>query len=287
MLPKLGFSLQKQYALPVQDVVALLRQAGFSCLSPIWAPDAQLPAIDAAARQQGMTLQSLHAPSRDVTKLWQKCGPETDHIKDAVLQTIDACNRYHVPIMVLHGWRGFDYTFRENDLFFDHFDDIVAHAQAQGIRIAFENLEGEEYLAALMARYRDVPHVGYCWDSGHDHCYPHKTDFLSAYGDRLIMTHLNDNLGTRDPAGKPAADDDLHFLPFDGKLDWDRAMARLRCAKKVDTLNFELKVVSHSKAPQDRIYVDMPLPQYIEEAGKRARMIANLYSASSESHHIN
>lgn len=279
MLPKLGFSLQKQYALPIQEVISLLHKVGFSAVSPIWAPDADLAAIDAATKEHGMTIQSLHAPSRDVTKLWQERGPETDHIKDAVLRTIDACAQYGVPITVLHGWRGFDYTFPGNDLYFDHFDEIVAHAQAKGVTIAFENLEGEEYLAALMARYRDHPHVGYCWDSGHDFCYPHKTDFLSAYGDRLIMTHLNDNLGTRDPAGMPAADDDLHFLPFDGNLDWDRAIARLQTAKPVDTLNFELKVVSHSKAPQDRIYVNMPLTQYIEAAGKRAKMIAEKYAA--------
>ena len=279
MLPAIGFSLQTHYALPIREVIPLVRKAGFSALSPIWSQDGSLAEIAACAREQGMVLQSLHGPTRDVRMLWRMDPGEATSIKEAVLRSIDDCARYQIPILVMHGWRGLRYTFPGGPLYFENFDRIVAHAQAQGVTIAFENLEGEEYLAALMDRYRDNPNVGYCWDSGHDHCYPHKLDFLAEFGDRLIMTHLNDNLGIQDPAGVPAAEDDLHFLPGDVNLDWDASLRRLQNARKVDTLNFELKVVSHSKAPKDMIYVHRPLEQYLLEAGKRAIKIAEQYAA--------
>lgn len=43
---------------------------------------------------------------------------------------------------------------------------------------------------------------------------------LDKYGDRLIATHLNDNLGVSDFDGKVTWTDDLHLLPFDGIIDW-------------------------------------------------------------------
>lgn len=278
-MPKLGFSLQMQYALPALAVIPMVREAGFEALSPVWSGTAELHTIAEAARREGMALQSLHGPTRDVRMLWRRDPGEAASIKDAVLRSIDDCARFEIPILVMHGWRGFQNMVPQGELCFDHFDQIVSHARNLGIRIAFENLEGEGYLAALMERYRGEETVGYCWDSGHDHCYPHKLDFLDAFGDRLIMTHLNDNLGLRDPVGEPAADDDLHFLPGDGILDWEAQLRRLQRARKQEILNFELKVRSHSKVPEDLIYVDLPLEIYIWEAGKRARALAEQYSA--------
>ena len=41
-------------------------------------------------------------------------------------------------------------------------------------------------------------------------------DMLELYGDRLIATHINDNLGVSNSDGKIFRTDDLHLLPFDG-----------------------------------------------------------------------
>lgn len=48
----------------------------------------------------------------------------------------------------------------------------------------------------------DLDNVGFCLDAGHEMCYNHSADMLSLYGDRLIATHINDNLGIRDYGGK-------------------------------------------------------------------------------------
>ena len=105
-----------------------------------------------------------------------------------------------------------------------------------------------------------------------------KTDFLKSYGDRLIMTHLNDNLGLRSPDGIPTGDDDLHFLPFDGNIHWESTMARLMGLPKQAILNFELKKRSISKAPEDLIYESLTTEKFIHLAGQRARRIAELYT---------
>jgi hypothetical protein len=151
------------------------------------------------------------------------------------------------------------------------------YAGEKGVSVALENLEGEEYLDALLSRYGDQDHIGFCWDSGHDHCYPHQTDFLESYGSLLIMTHLNDNWGLRDPDGKPSGNDDLHFLPYDGKIDWQHCLQKLANAKKQDVLNFELKIRSHSQNPADQPYAKLPLEDFIRMAGQRGCQVAQMY----------
>jgi len=109
-------------------------------------------------------------------------------------------------------------------------------------------------------------------------CYNHSEDLLSKYGDRLIMTHLNDNLGISRFDGKTFWTDDLHLLPFDGVADWDDIIARLRSSRKMDILNFELNIGSKPNRHENDIYGEMTLEHYFTEAYKRACKIAYRYS---------
>lgn len=273
----LGFSLQAKYDCPLSRVVQLLHSAGFSAVSPVWSPELPLEELAACLQEHDMVIQSLHAPHGGLAYIWNSQDPASPKTEEKILACVDACVRFQIPVMVMHGWQGLTYTFPDAPLDFSVFDRIVDRAEAKQVSIAFENLEGEEYLQALMTRYRDRAHVGYCWDSGHDHCYPHKTDFLEAYGDRLIMTHLNDNLGLRDPGGVPSGDDDLHFLPYDGNIHWEKALGRLKNLPKQTSLNFELKKRAASTAPEDLIYDGLSPEAYFHLAGQRARKIATLY----------
>ena len=276
MLPKLGFSLQKEYDRPIGQVIELLHSMGFSAVSPIFSPEVDLSEINTCVHKLGMTIQSLHAPNR-VAPLWSE-GCEAQIYRD-ILACIDACASFQIPIMVLHSWNGLIYTFPGEPLHYEAFDRIVDYAAKCGVSIAFENLEGEEYLAALMARYKGTSHVGYCWDSGHESCYPHKLDFLGLFGDRLIMTHINDNMGARIDDGIGHAEDDLHYLPWDGRIDWEKNIRRLQAAKKQEILNFEIKIRSNSDAPGDLIYAGLSLEDFLQRSAAHAKRLAKQYAA--------
>lgn len=282
MIPQIGFSLQAQYDRPLSDVVSLLKKAGFSAISPLWSPELDMAGLARRVLEEDMDISFLHAPRKNPAPLWQPDSEAAADVLTYILQSIDVCDQFHISMLVMHGWQGLRYTFPEEPLDFRCFDRIVAYAQKKGVHIAFENLEGEEYLNALLTRYRDKTHVGFCWDSGHDHCYPHHADFLKAYGDRLIMTHLNDNLGVRDPSGVPDGKDDLHFLPYDGNIDWAHALYRLKNASPQNILNFEIKLRTKSGDAADLPYLHLPLEQFIEKAGDVARKIAIKYAEIME-----
>ena len=276
-MERFGFSLQDSYALPAPQVVDLLADAGFCAVSPGWSQDADVEGIVRHARNRGLTIQSLHGPLRGMRAMWSPEPEVSQPILQDLLQSARDCAAMEIPILVVHPWNGTDYVFGQEDLFFDHFDQLVAHGQKLGIRIAFENLEGPEYLTALLDRYEGTPAVGYCWDSGHERCFSPGWDFLSRYGDRLIMTHLNDNLGVTDPSGRLQGLDDLHLLPGDGIIDWDEARCRLSGAKEQDILNFELKIRPKGDRCKLDLYSKLPLEQYLLEAYQRAQRTMKAY----------
>lgn len=147
-----------------------------------------------------------------------------------------------------------------------------------GIKIAFENTEGEEHLFALMDAFKNNDTVGFCWDSGHEMCYNHSQDLLGRFGEKLIMTHLNDNLGISRFDGVTYWTDDLHLLPFDGIADWDYNISRMKKSKRQEILNFELNIVSKPNRHENDVYGKMTYEEYFAECYKRACRIAYKYA---------
>ena len=276
-MEKIGFSLTGSYPQPIPQVIRLLADTGFYAVSPSWDADGNWKEAVREAHAVGLVLQSLHGPLRNMPAMWSRDPEVFQPILQSLLQSVSDCADAEIPSLVVHPWNGIDQPYPPQLLCFDHFDQLVTLAENRGIRIAFENLEGPEFLAAVMERYKSNPAVGYCWDAGHEHCYAPGTDFLSLYGDRLIMTHLNDNLGVTDPSGRLQGTDDLHLLPYDGKLDWVCLIRQLKAAKPQQILNFELKIRSKGDRCILDLYSKMPFCDYIREAYHRASKLAKNY----------
>lgn len=270
-MEKLGFSLQEHYTSPTPEVIDLLADAGFCAVSLSWQQDNDPAETLRRVRARNLTVQSLHGPLRGMPAMWNRDLSVAGPILQALIQSARDCARFSIPLLVVHPWNGVDYTFRQEHLCFDHFDTLVQCAENSGICIAFENLEGPEFLAALMDRYATCRAVGFCWDSGHELCYAPGWDFLSHYGDRLLMTHLNDNLGVTDPTGHPQGTDDLHLLPYDGITDWNQTVERLKKSKRQEILNFELKIRPKGDRCIKDLYSQMPLEAYFTKAYETAR----------------
>lgn len=274
---KLGFSLENRYVLPLPQVMDLLADAGFYAVSISWKPDGNLAETVRLARERGLFVQSLHGSIRNVAHLWSSDQDVAQSALQDFLDAATACAQLNIPTLVVHTWYGKNYTFCRDTLCYDQFDTLVNHAEKLGVLIAFEHLEGPEFFAELMDRFRGRNHVGFCWDSGHECCYNPGWDFLSHYGDRLIMTHLNDNLGLTDPSGKLLSTDDLHLFPGDGIIDWSDALRKLKASKKQEILNLELKIrPKGDQCPLD-LYSKLPLETYFREAYQKACRILGDY----------
>ena len=276
---KIGISVENDYySIPTTDVVRLLKKIGFEAISPSWKSKEVVEEVVNVARECGLEIQSLHAPLGFAGQLWTDDKSLYQPALDAHFASIDACFELNIPILVVHVWAGFGYCVDGLVFNFTNYDKIVNYAKEKGVKIAFENTEGEEFLDALLEHYKDDDIVGFCWDSGHEMCYNHSRDLLGDYGDRLLVTHINDNLGIRDYNGNLTWLDDMHLLPYDGVADWDLNVERLKKSKPLEVLNFELNIKSRPDRHENDIYAQMPIEQYFTLAYQRACKIAYKYS---------
>lgn len=275
---KVSVSVGNGYVLPTEDVIALVGKIGFEVISLACSNGADIPKLVNTANNCGLTVQSLHAPITNAANMWDQDDAVGLPARQELIQVLDICKQCRIPIMVAHVWIGFRYTFDGDTLNFVNYDAVVAHAKSCGVKIAFENTEGEEYLYALMERYKGDDTVGFCWDSGHEMCYNRSRELLTDFGDRLLMTHLNDNLGIRSFEGNMTSRDDLHLLPYDGIAYWDRYIELLRASRHVEALNLEVGINSKRERHENDFYAQMPLENYFTEAYKRACKIAYRYS---------
>ncbi len=270
---KLCYGLFSENGVDSERQIRIYKDAGFDGF--FTGCSANLAKYRKLADELGMIYQSIHAPFTKAAKMWRG-GENAEVATNELLHWTDECASVNVPILVVHPYIGFEDTADVTEGGIENFRKVVENAAVKGVKIAFENVEGEEYLAALMDTFKNYENVGFCWDSGHEMCYNRGKDMLALYGDRLIATHLNDNLGVRDYGGKIVAIDDLHLLPFDGIIDWKRNMERLNSCGYNGILTFEHGRGNKLNRYEKDKYLKMSLFEYVAEAYARACRLAYL-----------
>jgi len=265
MKRKLCLATTASLPLGTLDQIRAFREVGFDGFFTGYSPE--IPACRKLADELGMLYQSVHAPFDKAKVIWEE---DDQGAVAELISCVRACHDACVPLVILHTYIGFEPSDGPTQVGLDHYGAVVDEARRLGVRIAFENTEGEEYLAALLSAFRNEAHVGYCWDSGHESCYNHSRDLLALYGDRLFGTHLNDNLGISRADGKVFWTDDLHLLPYDGVIDWDNAARRLAGLDFDGPLTFELTTQSKPNRHENDKYAAMPALDYLKEAYARA-----------------
>lgn len=269
---KLCLGTSGQFKMTVPEQISLFKKVGFEGFFTGWEYGSPLCDWADCAKKEGMIYQSVHAPFVRTDRLWRE-GEEGDAALNELIACLRDCEKAEVPIMVSHTFIGFkDHT--PTEIGVERFGKLVCEAEKLGMTVAFENTEGEEYLAAVMNAFSGSKAVGFCWDTGHELCYNHSQDMTALYGSCLAATHINDNLGIRDFAGNITYHDDLHLLPFDGITDWDSVGARLKACRFDGPLTFELNTTSKPNRLDNEIYAQMPVELYITEAYKRACRVA-------------
>ena len=272
---KLCIALMSPYGdarLTNDEEIRLMRKTGFEGFFSGWGGLDALKACRRTADECGMLYQSVHAPFGNARKFWHGTDEEAQASVDELTRCLEDCAEVEVPIMVAHVFIGFE-DHEPNERGLANYEKLMIRARQLGVKIAFENTEGMEYLDAVMKlaeEYRDA--VGFCWDTGHEMCYNYSEDMPGRYPGRLIATHINDNLGIRDYGGAITWIDDLHLLPFDGAGDWEGIARRLGMFD--GPLTFELTTHSKPERHENDKYARLSPEEYLAEAYSRACRLA-------------
>lgn len=270
----LGMNVNYQHGIPVEEQIPMLRKIGFESLFSEWNKEFPIDKWVKLARENGMIYQSLHAPFGGVAKIWHGSDEEAAVPIKEITDCIHSCSDNEIELAISHCYIGFDDRVEMTQAGLERFGKIIDEAQKCGVKIAFENTEGLEYLAYLLEQFGDRDNVGFCLDTGHEMCYNRSEDLLARWGDKLLGTHINDNLGIRDYGGDTIWHDDLHLLPFDGIGDWDNFAERINKCGYDGILTFELCRLSKPDRHENDKYMRISAEEYFTEAYMRACRVA-------------
>ena len=251
----------------------LIKNTGFDGFFAVWREPGELDALAEEAQKLGLLFQSIHAPFHKARHMWSE-GQDGEIALQELLSCLEDCYRLNVPVMIVHPYIGFNIE-PPTEIGIQRFGTLIEAAEKAGVKIAFENVEGEEHLALLFKRYGDLLHVGFCWDTGHEMCYNGSMDVPALFGDKLICTHLNDNLGQTNP-NEITWLDDSHLFPFDGIADWQGIADRLNRINYSGELTFELTIASKPGKNTHDIYKDLTLDTYFKLVYEKAVRFAQL-----------
>lgn len=267
---KLGLGIIKTPQIRAEEQLRIFKKAGFDAFFSQYGDNTGR--LRRAADELGLEYHAIHAPFVKMRHLWYP-SEETEPAKEELKACLGEAARHRVPVVVMHPFIGFDVN-QATEFGVRSFREVVDEAKARGVKIAFENVEGEAYLEALMEAFKAEAHVGFCWDTGHEMCYNRHKDMLSRYGDRLFTTHINDNLGVT--GGEITFLDDLHLIPFDGVKDWQNAVSRLEQWGYRGALMLELVRSKERDAKGGTKYAEMEFAAYVERAYQAGRRLMGL-----------
>ena len=265
----------RRLGVSLEDEFKMLKEAGFNCYDVgVFRTRDLAPAVELGDKI-GMSIESIHAPfmTRELycNDVW-KAGTNGDKMVKFYKESIDTAAECNVPNVVIHFHANYDSP-QINDLGLARFDDVVEHAINKGVVIAFENLVRIGALAYAADRYEKIDNVRFCYDFGHAHCYPGyqnapTLDVLDIMTDRVVTTHLHDNMGyTGTRIEKPKKDPDYHILPFDGNCDYAKVM------KKMDEYGYRGALVLELGSG---VRPEMSAEDFIHLAYERVKRVADL-----------
>ena len=210
-------------SLSLSQAVPLIRDAGFRCIA-IGAGGGQPGYLTAEGRaeirsltaQYGLGIDSVHAPFPDGDRLFAIDEAERKDSVRLCKVALDVAAELDGRAVVVHLIQPYDVPAGPvRDKMVEQgrrsVAELVDHAAQCHVKLALENGQRDAYdqvLADLLTEF-DVPHVGLCYDSGHENVRGACFGLLEQFGHRLFALHVHDNAGA-----------DTHVLPGEGTIDW-------------------------------------------------------------------
>ena len=221
----------------------------------------------------GLNISYFHTDSRYADDLWS-LGESSKEYVENIKKQIEVCGKYNIPIAVMHATKGNpgNIPLKPNKEALKKFKEIVEVAKKYNVKIALENVDlySIKHLYYLLDNVKDEC-VGFCYDVGHHHLYAPKINLLKKYGNRLLALHLHDNF--MDWYKGYDYTRDMHLLPFDGKIDFEKVCAKLKELNYKGVIMLEL----HKKSfGEPKLYDNTSNEEYLKEAYKRAERLVEM-----------
>lgn len=256
------------YDLPIKERFQLIKDAGFAATSLFWAGEEKHKEPD-MCRLIGLQIDNIHTPFQrpilNPNSIWYDTLGGDDY-SNMLINCVEDCASHEIPTMVIHITSSGN-NIPVSKIGFKRIGKIVDIAEKKDINLAFENIYTLEHLDAIF-NYFSSEKVGFCWDSGHENWNHPDKDCLALYGNRLLALHIDDNF----------SDDDSHMLPYDGNINWELAVEKLKKCRDVDY--FTLEVDFNRNYDRCKIYNELSAKDFLNLAYEKATKLFRILNLS-------
>lgn len=225
------------------------------------------------AKKYGLKIPFVHLSGRESNILWAK-GECNDNYMKKLFHEIEVCSKYNIPIAVFHATEGAPsrIALKPSDFALEGIKKLVKKAEECNVKLAVENLDksGLVQMKFILDNIKS-DNLGFCYDAGHHNLYYPDYDILADYGDRLLAVHLHDNL--MDWSEGFDHTKDLHRLPFDGKIDYEKVCKKIAETGYNNSVMLEIHKVGNG-GPQ--IYENTSIEEFLSRANKSAIKLAEM-----------
>ena len=205
------------FPMPLEERLHHIARAGFDATA-LWlgreephVRSGNLDGIPAMARRCELAIDNVHAPFSHCNDLWAADRGAREAWLDEMTRCVDFCERHAIPVVVIHVCQGASPP-PINAGGLETLTNLVQRAEDAGVVLAVENTARPDYINAALQAV-ESPCLGMCYDSSHDFLAADNPGrLLQQWGHRLVATHFSDNGGVMDN----------HWLPGDGRIDWQR-----------------------------------------------------------------
>lgn len=203
-------------------------------------------------RQLGLDIEFAHLAYKGIDEIWAD-NPNGELLVENYLKDLDEIKRNNISMVVMHLTDKFIAP-APNKIGIERIQKIVDYAEKLDIKIAFENTKIFGYLEYVFDHIKNK-NIGICYDSGHCHCHFNDKFNWNKFKNKILAVHLHDN----------DQSSDLHLLPFDGTIDWDKLLKNLKNANYQGPVTLESCYIDH--------YLDRSLEDFYKDSYELAKKI--------------
>ena len=172
-------------------------------------------------KKLGLNIIFAHLGYQNINSIWEE-GKIGDKEVERYKKDIKDCHENGIPMVVMHLTQK-DKAPMYGEVGLNRIRKITEYAKEMNMKVAFENTKIKGYLEYVLDNIKD-DNVGICFDAGHD-------EFnFELFKNRIFAVHLHDN----------DKSDDLHLLPFDGTIDWEYVINKLKDCNYNGPITMEL-----------------------------------------------
>ena len=205
------------------------------------------------AKEKGLNIIFAHLGYQNIDDLWID---EETGIVDRYKNDIKICYKNNIPMVIMHLTSKSEAPMY-NVVGLKRVKEICDYAKSLNVKVAFENTKIKGYLNYVIENIKN-DNVGICFDSGHFHAHFHDDLDFDKFKNRIFAIHLHDNDQSKD----------RHLLPFDGTIDWNNLINKLKESNYDGPVTLEIH--------HFRDYKDIPLDEFYKKGYEIALKIKEM-----------